>query len=344
MDVTNDSVDEGLQAFVEFAKDQKSKLAYKLLNDMFGKMLPHSVVINVSKNIRLFRLYQTSTCEKFMDIRVALKKMTEEQSKQKILIHFTELDLYGVFTPEQYYALTTNLAEKVFEGENITFQPKQIVLSGLPQKLIFICLGDENIVEKIRGYVKRKYNCDISHVKTNNRVEITVQGVGGNTYEEAQKSYHDLFDFISTKQSDPVVARDLLPMPVVKSSKREYVVADISHDVSKHLDMKELISALKTIHGENVVINLTIVNGNVNGNVAGVINNNTYGENTSMTKTLKWVTNNLPNEKEVTTVYYNRYVTNYDGEKVSDSQFGKIVRSLGYKPVQGTRHRFWVKK
>lgn len=343
MDVTNDGVDRMRQAYDVFAKDQRGRLAYKLLEDMFGDSLNNRVTVRVSKNIKLFRLYQTSACEKFIDIKLALKKMTEEQSKQKILIHFTELDLYGVFTPEQYYALTTDLAEKVFEGENITFQPKQIVLSGLPQKLIFICLGDENIVEKIRGYVKRKYNCDISYIKTNNRIEITVQGVGGNTYEEAQKSYHDLFDFINTKQSDPAVAGDLLPMPVVKSSKREYVVADISHDVSKHLDMKELISVLKTIHGENVVINLTIVNGNVNGNVGGVTNN-TYGENTSMTKTLKWVTNNLPNEKEVTTVYYNRYITNYDGEKVSDSQFGKIVRSLGYKPMRGTHNRFWVKK
>ena len=337
MDVTNDGVDRMRQAYDVFAKDQRGRLAYKLLEDMFGDSLNNRVTIRVSKNIKLFRLYQTSACEKFIDIKLALKKMTEEQSKQKILIHFTELDLYGVFTPEQYYALTTDLAEKVFEGENITFQPKQIVLSGLPQKLIFICLGDENIVEKIRGYVKRKYNCDISYIKTNNRIEITVQGVGGNTYEEAQKSYHDLFDFINTKQSDPAVAGDLLPMPVVKSSKREYVVADISHDVSKHLDMKELISVLKTIHGENVVINLIIGNGNI-------INNNNNKNTSSSIKDIakRWIENNPPKHHEPKSEYYLRYKKD-NPAALADNSFGKyVLANPKYSSGKTGNVRYWI--
>lgn len=323
-----------------FMQDDKAERAYKFLEEMFGDELTVPIIINVSKNITLFRLYQISKCEKFSNLNAALKEMDEERSKQKVLIHFTELGLYGIFTPEQYMLLTNTLADRIYDGENISFRPKQIILSGLPQKLIFICLGDENMVEKIRGYVEQKYKCGITHVKTDNRIEITVQGIGGNTYEEAQKSYQDLFDYISTKQRDLSVANNLLPLPIMRSDDRGYVVADMSYDLSDRREINEIISALKTIHGENVVINLTIITGN--GNV--IHNHNNFGDNASMTKTLKWVTNNLPAEKEVTTVYYNRYVANYDGEKVSDSQLGKIVRSLGYKPVRGTHHRFWVKK
>ncbi len=61
-------------------------------------------------------------------------------------------------------------------------------------------------------------------------------------------------------------------------------------------------------------------------------------------KTLNWIRNNLPKEKEITTEYYNRYTNNCEGNKISNSQFGKLVREQGYKPIRGTHHRFWIKK
>ena len=59
--------------------------------------------------------------------------------------------------------------------------------------------------------------------------------------------------------------------------------------------------------------------------------------------TKRWVELNPPVDREVTTVYYKRYAVDYIGKTVSTSQFGKIVRSFGYKPVQGASERYWVK-
>lgn len=339
-----DGPDEILRIAEIFSQNEQNRRAYMFLKGLFGRDVSLDILDNVSKNIKLFRLFQTSECEKFTNIDGALTALRrDEDAAQKVLIHFAELNLYGMFTPEQYTTLTNNLADKVIDGVNISFRPKQIILTGLPQKLVFICLGDENIVEKIRKYVDQKYKCGITSVKTDIRTEITVQRVGGSNYEEAQSCYQDLFDFISEKNRDHEVANTILPMPIIKRNNHSYMLADMSYDVSKPQDIKDIISALKTIHSGNIIINMgVIVEGNISGGNVGCTQNITDDSKPTI-KTLKWIRENLPHEKEITTDYYNRYAANHDGAKISINHFGKIVRSLGYKPVQGTSHRFWVK-
>lgn len=335
--------DELKEVSAVFDQSAPNRAAYKFLKGLFGDNVTLNILKNVSKNIKLFRLFQTSNCEKFISVDNALLMLNKDtNTKQKVLIHFTELNLYGMFTPEEYTDFTNNLADKIFDGNNITFRPKQIILAGLPQKLVFICLGDVEIIEKIREYVNKKYKCAISHIKSGNRTEITVQGVGGNSYEESQKTYYDLFDYISKEQRSTMIAENVVPLPIIKCADQNYIAADISYDISKPQNLSDIISALKTIHGGNIVINMIVGNGNING---GYINdgNNKQDTNENVLKSLKWIRDNLPNEKEVTTAYYNRYVEKYDGVKITNSQVGKIVRSFGYKPVQGTQHRFWVK-
>lgn len=326
-----------------FTENEANKRAFKFMIDTFGDTISYGVMKNISRNIKLFRLFQTSDCEKFMRIEDALNALGNGP-QQKVLIHFTELNLYGMFTPDQYTAITNTLADKICDGANIQFHPKQIVLTGLPQKLVFICLGDENVVEKIRGYVEKKYKCGIAHVRTENRIEITVQGAGGNTYEETQKTYHDLFDFISAR-GDNATAANILPMPVIKGPNHNYVAADLSYDVSKPQDITDIINALKTLHGGNIVINMMIVNGNVGGNAqaGNVANYNAAGVD-PYNGTITWIRNNLPRDKEVTTEYYARYIGGFAGTKLTNSQFGKLVREHGYKPAHGTNNRFWIKK
>lgn len=323
-----------------FMATDASRRAFRFMIDTFGKTITYEIMINISQNITLFRLFQNADCEKFINIDSALQALNRDNaSRTKTLIHFTELNLYGMFSPEQYAIFAGDLLEKVYDGANISFRPKQIVLTGLPQKLIFICLGDERVVEKIRGYVSKKYKCGITHTKTDDRIEITVQGMGGNTYEEAQSTYHDLIDFIGTKNADHSTAGKMLPIPVVNSRER-YIVADISHDINRPHDLKNVIESLKTIHGESIVVNFVIINGNNNGQIiVGGMNK----DKVRPQKSVKWVRENPPGDKEITTEYYARYTANCD-EHISSSQLGKIVRDFGYKPMRGTHHRYWVKK
>lgn len=146
---------------------------FQKLVDMFGKNnLTYDVICNVSKNIKLFKLFQHIPSEKFIKVEDALS--AANNAHEKVLIHFTELNLYGLFEHTQYQSLVSQMQERYENDNNISFRPRQIILSGLPQKLVFICLGDETIVEKIRGYVAKKYKCDIKSVRTEDRTEITV--------------------------------------------------------------------------------------------------------------------------------------------------------------------------
>jgi hypothetical protein len=58
---------------------------------------------------------------------------------------------------------------------------------------------------------------------------------------------------------------------------------------------------------------------------------------------LDWIKNNPPASREKTTSYFKRYTNAEGNEIISGGQFGKLVRSLGYKTMQGPNHRFWVK-
>lgn len=119
---------------------------------MFGtKKITFEVLLRVSKNIRLFQLFEKIPGEKFIKLKKALDAAAADVSREKILIYFRELDLYGLFTTIEYHNLVTNMQNRYENDPNISFRPQQIILSGLPQKLVFICYGDEKIVEKIRG-------------------------------------------------------------------------------------------------------------------------------------------------------------------------------------------------
>lgn len=330
----------GRQIYDKFDSSRIGQRCFQLLDDLFKDDVTLSLLERVSNNLRLFSLFGNLPCDKYKDIKSALKALRNDQeAKNKILIQFTELNLYGIFTPESYTTFTQNVFSSWEDRpEEVRFHPKQIILTGLPQKLLFVCFGDENIVEKIRLYVKQKYNCDITSTKTDVRTEITVHGVGGNSYEESQQIYSDLFQYINGTKKDEIVAQKMMPMPVEKMGKHNYVRADLSYKIDQPMDLANILSMVKTVHGGNVVINLTIVNGGNN-----VINYNVVNDD-AHDSTTKWILENPPKNREVTTDYYNRYVAGFNGKKVAVNVYGKLVRDCGYKIIKSSTCRLWIKK
>lgn len=307
---------------------------YRKLVNMFGEdVLTVGIITRVSKNIKLFRLFEVIPGEKFIRVEDALA--SANKSHERILIHFTELNLYGLFEHTQYQSLVAQIHERYEDNNNISFRPRQIILSGLPQKLVFICLGDETIVEKIRGYVAKKYKCEIKSVKTADRTEITVQGAGGNSYDEMQQSYYDLINFIG---GDNEVRGKMLPMPIEKISGHSYLSADLSCDLSKHNTIEDIIASLKTLHGGNIVINFTIVNGTMN-----VHNDNRVTvKEKEKNVTKDWIKNNPPKNRERKTEYYSKYKIAIKNH-VAETVFGRMMKELGYETRKTSEGREWIK-
>ncbi len=57
----------------------------------------------------------------------------------------------------------------------------------------------------------------------------------------------------------------------------------------------------------------------------------------------KWVADNLPENRESTTQYYNRYLESFAGRKLPANMFSTVVKNTGYHVIQGTNGRYWSK-
>lgn len=86
----------------------------------------------------------------------------------------------------------------------------------------------------------------------------------------------------------------------------------------------------------------------VNLNFEDSVENNTREQDQKAAETYdkytqarKWIGENPPHNREITTNYYKRYQESTTGDAVHDNQFGAIVRSYGYTQKKGTNVRFW---
>lgn len=187
--------------------------------------------------------------------------------------------------------------------------------------------------------VAKKYDCEINSIRTDLMTEITVQKKGGNTYDEMQQSYHDLLQYVSENDYD---ARKMIqPLQMETSGLHTYVYAELPCDLSKHNTIEDIIASLKTLHGGNVVLNFTIVNGNVNGNI--FMNGNKI-ETDSKEIARQWICKNPPKNREKKSDYYNRYKKE-NKEILVDSAFSKIVSQFGkYDSLKSNGSRYWIVK
>lgn len=145
------------------ASQENNKLFNKLINTFGPKKVTFDIISRVSKNIKLFRLFDRGPPgEKFINIKDALEAVS--RMEEKILIYFRELDLYKIYDPLGYCSLYEELQSYNNEGNIISFHFQQILLDTFPQKPIFICYGGRMIVEKICRYITKRYNCKVEIV------------------------------------------------------------------------------------------------------------------------------------------------------------------------------------
>lgn len=312
---------------------------YGLIISIFGKAAATiELVENVSQNQLLFYLYARSDSKKFLSLKRAIACATDTKG---VLIHFSELGVYGVYTVSEYATLLGNIRAKV-EEENkvVNFHPQEVVLTGLPQKLVFICHGSAAVVERIRAYVLEKYNCAITCVCTEDTTEIALQTRGGNNYAEAQQVYSELLEYIRNVKNDRATAQKISPLPVETKKGSEFIIANVSGDSTQILGAADVIAALKSVQG-GVVVNLVINYGNyvnagrdING---GVVNQAVDPK----AEALAWIRVNPPADKEPTSAYYERYQAAFGDRALHRNQFGGLTKLEGYEKGKNDGVRFY---
>lgn len=139
-----------------FAKDKQSKMAYDLLLDLFGEDVPHGIVLNVSKNIKLFELFCEFASKKFLSLDDALKVFDGVD----VLIYITELGLLGLFDPIKYERFSNRVyrAIGITVGKNLNIS--QFFAADKPNRFAFGC---DNISDSKKKVLQGNFG-EIYHI------------------------------------------------------------------------------------------------------------------------------------------------------------------------------------
>lgn len=301
----------------------------KLLGDV-----PRSIITNILRNPRLFRAYKRSDCKKYANILNALDNLTDND----ILIFISELQLYGIFLPNDYLNFTKQIVE-MNEDKEMKSNPFQVVLNNKKQKLVFLCTnhvaGNEAAatIDRIAQLTRDHFGTTVNIIENDNGIEITVNKIING--DERNDQIEKLIEYIS--KHDKNIANKISLIQTFRDREYKYTTPKLKKDIST---LEELITILKTSPNITIYGNINIAN---NGGVN--INGNNNAVQTFADKKLSatnWIGNNLPDNHDITTEYYSKYElsTNFP---IHNNQFGKLVKNFGYKTVKGNNYRYWSK-
>lgn len=282
------------------------------------------------KKLRFY--YENGTCRKYNDLESALIDYKPGQ----ILISFTDLQKYGIFDKlSELRDMFLNYRYNCCGGHNgkIDFIPYQIIVASEKQKLVFVCT-DPSKSESITNCVNKCLNSQVVIAYEQNRLEITVTDQVARDYSHATDLFRKLTIHVDK------VDRELSECIRIATKRTQRGdVADIDYItvnrsmLTPRMSTDEMGKLFANVHTVN------IINGNINGGQV-VLNANPQEEKNAAV--IRWIIVNPPENKEVTTIYYRRYIAaNPNG--VNDKLFGPIVHKQGYTTMKGTNNRYWIK-
>lgn len=325
----------------KFRVDSKTLFdkAFDVTGDMniLAKMYHNQLLTSIIIDIKPFIFAETL---KAID---RLKRM----NMNGVIVNFTLLGIYAVFTYDQYRRLLNRISDGVDDGnidkDNINLY--QVVLICQRQKLVFACTNPL-CFEKMQRYAKDCFNVEVT--RDNNQITV-------NLYAESEKEfstlYNKLYEYIDNK-NDEKCFESLAEVKIKKEGGdlcREYNINMIP--VGGSANLQDILKMIKTINDEDykqskLTINVNIGNvnncNNVRGNVN--INQNAYRPLTNDERVRAaqyWVHNNNPIAGELIGVYYDRYAA-ANVNPISHKVFGPLARKvLNREYVRGTHTRHW---
>ncbi|SIP85966.1 Hypothetical protein PACV_251 [Pacmanvirus A23] len=307
---------------------QLSQADKKLFADKFQQINKQATAL--INNKQLYKLYKLSRCEKYENIVEALNNYTSDN----ILVYFTELEVYGIFEVDAYY----NMVKKLMENEEdndikIPFTPKQIVLSGNKQKIIMLCTNEN--IDKIKNYANEFFKSGVI-VKNNSadEIEIMVENKLIDNSDDVAKLFKEFYGYIYKKDKQ---LTDNIKLPKIHmAGDKQYICKNISAD-NYLSNVNDIIKLLATHNpAANIQVNVMIGGGQV-------INGDFINKLKPDDSAKEWVKNNPPNDHEITTDYYKRYL-NIFKKGISVQKFTKYVVNSGFDKKSNGKERYWIKK
>tara|TARA_R110002153_G_scaffold248216_1_gene404380 strand:+ start:8126 stop:9130 length:1005 start_codon:yes stop_codon:yes gene_type:complete len=300
----------------------------KRITAEMGK-IKKKTVLAAEKHRHLLMRFMRTPCKKFNNLTEAVTEIGDNPG-DNVLIHLTEVALYGIFTLDNYLKFVKNLSSDRVEKEDIVYKPTQVVLESWKQKIVFMCSYDTK--DMVENWASKYFNSKVEVICDNLTTEITIQDKIVSGLDESTMSFRGFLNYMNKQfERDQLAKIDLKQLTILTcgNDNRSYVECNL-RDHYEIESVKDLPNLFKS--GPFLVINGT-VNGNVNINI-------TFNE--KKFDSVEWVRSNLPGWNETKSVYYARYLE--AGGKQGHAALGKYVLAEGYSSAHSGSLRYYRKK
>jgi hypothetical protein len=283
-------------------------------------------VFAITEHKYLLRRVLKSRFYKFANIADAI--VQAELNKEHILVHFTELGLYGVTDIETYHNFVQNVRDDI-EDYDISYKPAQVVLESWQQKVIFYCCMDTK--EAIVEHAKTFFKSDVQCIDNGKNSEITVNILADNN-ARATQLYHDFMNYVNkASKKDYENANCRMPPMLFANASKEKYFNSVLPPHSEINDFKELGMILKA----GSILNVVVAG---RGHLGTIIINNVNKNDPS--SPIDWVKQNPPVNRQTNSDYHNKYIKS--GGNMSIAQFGRMVKASGYTSKHSGNIRYYV--
>lgn len=331
--VTKEQYDDIDRLIVKYKLVTKSLEENRMVCARLLMMVPDAsmdTIIAVTQNKPLLSRFLDAKCKHHSSIERAIEHITQDD----ILMYVTELHLYGVFQLDHYLNFVKEVSELYLDDRG-TYTPKQVILSGFPQRIAFICAGDEKFIGRIKDYCELYFKTTV-HVKTEgNKTDMVVSDPMMKNLDESRVAFKEFFSYVNSREP---VSPLQLTQDVRDARIGQYILSSIGDHINATL-VEEIVKKLGSIP---VTYNITLTQCKYI-NIGGDTINNAAAVNENE-ETKGWIRKNPPLNREKKLDYYNRY-KDANEKHIAENQFAKIVPTVcGCQKLKSNGINYWIYK
>jgi hypothetical protein len=244
---------------------------------------------------------------------------------------FDDVEKYTIFLNACYLFLDEKTQMPLPPTETKKLMHYQIVLTDKKQKLVFSYHKalDDTLSNKIKMQIKECLGADSTIIYNAqwNSHQITVNMIIDN-FHANDKYYQQLCKYVHSKGE---IYHENIGIPPVKNDYDldvSYILASIFQDDPRQSHIFGNLFTIVSINSSNL----------------DAIQNNVY-TNDDLAHTTKWIANNLPNDREKTMCYYERYTQTMFAQKMKPQRINiisNIVKAHGYGKIRPQNEHVWV--
>ena len=307
--------------------EQQPRLCARL--KMIVPKFPVETALAIGSHKSLLHQFLQNPCFHSASLSDAIGKVT----KDKILVYITEIFLYGVFTLAEYVNFIGNIQTEDDDGNKVPYNPKQITLSGFPQRIVFMCSGDDKVVTKIKKYCEIHFKSKVQINNDGDKTDVVIQSPVVRNLEESQKMFEEFCKYVSDRE-------DIKPLGLCQDITNIDDVQYMINSIGEHRDITKIEELMERLSGFPMTVNINI---NYGGNfIVGDNNVINIGKDKLKTDTKSWIKNNPPKNREKKTEYYERYKSS-SVNVMSERIFAQLVPSIaGCESLKTGGYNYWV--